>query len=75
MWVKHGHEVEHIFSFGITVDDGIGHHKIGKAVALNALSLFHHGACHKPKTYFGVIRPLRSHSDSCSSGDRQKRMC
>ena len=47
--------------------NGLGHHEIEEAVALNALILFPYGACHKPEAYFWSDPSLRSRSDLASA--------
>lgn len=68
MWAKHDENSTYVLFFEFfDMANGLGHHEIEEAVALNALILFPYGACHKPEAYFWSDPSLRSRSDLASA--------
>lgn len=68
MWAKHDENSTYVWFFDFfDMANGIGHHEVEQAVALNALIQFPYGACLKSEAYFWSDPSLRSRSDLASA--------
>lgn len=68
MWAKHDENSTYVWFFDFfDMANGIGHHEVEQAVALNAWIQFPYGACLKSEAYFWSDPSLRSRSDLASA--------